>query len=109
MSRYREELHAGTNRTTAVVRTVERAGRTVAFSAVTVAVSLSALLVFPLYFLRSFAYAGVAVVVVAALASIVVLPALLAVLGTRVDAGRIFRRSPHPAELGASGTAWRCG
>jgi RND superfamily putative drug exporter len=100
VSRYREELHAGYDPHTAVVRTVERAGRTVAFSAVTVAVSLSALLIFPLYFLRSFAYAGVAVVLVAAVASTVALPALLAVLGTRVDAGRIFRRSPHPESSG---------
>jgi RND superfamily putative drug exporter len=76
----------------AVVRTVERAGRTVAFSALTVAVSLSALLVFPLYFLRSFAYAGVAVVLVAAIASIFSLPALLAVVGRRVDGGRLVRR-----------------
>jgi putative drug exporter of the RND superfamily len=90
VSRFREELHAGYDPHTAVVRTVERAGRTVAFSALTVAVSLSALLIFPLYFLRSFAYAGVAVVLVAALTSTVSLPALLAVLGTRVDSGRIF-------------------
>ena len=100
VSRFREELHAGYDPHTAVVRTVERAGRTVAFSALTVAVSLSALLIFPLYFLRSFAYAGVAVVLVAALASTVALPALLAVLGHRVDSGRIFHRSPHPESSG---------
>jgi putative drug exporter of the RND superfamily len=100
VSRYREELHTGYDPHTAVVRTVERAGRTIAFSALTVAVSLSALLIFPLYFLRSFAYAGVAVVLVAALASTVALPALLAVLGHRVDAGRIFRRTPSPESSG---------
>ncbi len=55
------------------------------FSALTVAVSLSALLIFPLYFLRSFAYAGIAVVAVACLGSIIVLPAMLAGLGRRVD------------------------
>ena len=100
VSRFREELHAGTDPHEAVVRTVERAGRTVAFSALTVAVSLSALLIFPLYFLRSFAYAGIAVVVVASAASILSLPALLAVLGPRVDAGRILKRSPHPESSG---------
>jgi putative drug exporter of the RND superfamily len=100
VSRFREELHAGHSPHNAVVRTVERAGRTVAFSALTVAVSLSALLIFPLYFLRSFAYAGVAVVAVAAVASTVSLPALLAVLGPKVDAGRIFKRSPHPESSG---------
>ena len=57
------------------------AGRTVAFSGLTVALSLAALLVFPLAFLRSFAYAGVAVVVLAVLASTLFLPSLLAVLG----------------------------
>ncbi|UDY35423.1 MMPL family transporter [Dermatobacter hominis] len=78
----------------AVVRTVETAGRTVAVSALTVAVSLSALLVFPLYFLRSFAYAGVGVTLVAAVTSVVALPALLAILGRRVDGLRLFRRPP---------------
>lgn len=97
-SRYREELRAGHDVEAAVVRTVERAGRTAAFSALTVAVSLAALLVFPLYFLRSFAYARVAVVLIAMVASIVSLPALLATLGHRVDAGRLFSR--HAPEAG---------
>jgi RND superfamily putative drug exporter len=92
VSRFREEMRHGFGPDEAVVRTVERAGRTVAFSALTVAVSLSALLVFPLYFLRSFAYAGVAVVLVAAITSVVSLPALLAVVGTRVDRGRLIGR-----------------
>ena len=92
VSRFREQLRAGVPVDRAVVRTVETAGRTVAFSALTVAVSLLALIVFPLYFLRSFAYAGVAVVLIAMVASVVSLPALLAVLGHRVDAWRIMRR-----------------
>ncbi len=92
VSRYREELRNGRTVEQAVVRTVETAGRTIAISGLTVAVSLSALLVFPQYFLRSFAYAGIAVVVMAMLASIVALPALLAVVGHRIDALRIFRR-----------------
>src|SRR5207302_9146735 len=66
VSRYREELRAGRDTEGAVVRTVETAGRTVAFGALTVAASLAALLVFPLYFLRSFAYAGIPVVGLAA-------------------------------------------
>ena len=53
VSRFREELHAGRSVDDAVIRTVETAGRTVAFSALTVAASLSALLIFPLFFLRS--------------------------------------------------------
>ena len=96
VARYREELRKGRSVDDAIVATVETAGRTVAFSGLTVAVSLSALLVFPLYFLRSFAYAGVAVVTVAALASAVSLPALLAVIGTRIDKLAIFRtRAPE--------------
>ncbi|MFN8024562.1 MAG: MMPL family transporter [Acidimicrobiales bacterium] len=93
VNRFREELHAGADVDAAVVRTVETAGRTVAFSALTVAASLVALLVFPLYFLRSFAYAGTSVVLVAAAASVVSLPALLKLVGRRVDSLRIFRRS----------------
>jgi RND superfamily putative drug exporter len=94
VSRFREELRKGKSVEDAVVRTVETAGRTVAFSGLTVAVSLSALLVFPLYFLRSFAYAGIAVVIVAGVASVVSLPALLAVLGHRVDRFKVIHRAP---------------
>ena len=65
VSRFREEMRNGRAPDDAVVRTVETAGRTVLFSALTVAISLSALLVFPMYFLRSFAYAGIAVVALA--------------------------------------------
>ncbi|HEY8060920.1 MAG TPA: MMPL family transporter, partial [Acidimicrobiales bacterium] len=97
VSRFREELHAGRTVDEAVVRTVETAGRTVAFSALTVAASLSALLIFPLFFLRSFAYAGIGVILVAMLASLVSLPALLAVLGPRVDRWRVFRHRETPA------------
>jgi RND superfamily putative drug exporter len=93
VSRFREELRAGHEPAVAVQRTVRTAGRTVAFSAVTVAASLCALLVFPVAFLRSFAYAGVAVAFLAGLFSVVVLPAILAVLGHRVDRLTIFRRS----------------
>ena len=93
VSRYREELHRGLSVSDAVVRSVETAGRTVTISALTVAVSLSALLIFPLYFLRSFAYAGIAVVLLAMVAAIVTLPALLAVIGHRVDSRRARRRA----------------
>ncbi len=101
VSRYREELRAGRSVDEAVVRSVETAGRTVLISALTVAVSLGALFVFPLYFLRSFAYAGIAVVMLAMVASIVTLPALLAVVGTRIDRLRLFPvRAPRPPQEG---------
>lgn len=89
VSRFREELALGNETGEAVRRTVQSAGRTVLFSAGTVMVSLAAMLVFPLAFLRSFGYAGIAVVALAAIGAVVVLPALLAVLGPRVEKLRV--------------------
>jgi len=100
VSRYREELRAGYSPRVAVTRTVRTAGRTVAFSALTVAASLCATLVFPIAFLRSFAYAGVAVALLAGLFSVVVLPATLFLLGHRVNALTLWRRSVTPPEEG---------
>ncbi|WP_051721572.1 MULTISPECIES: MMPL family transporter [Actinomycetes] len=85
INRYREEVQAGRDRDDALVVTVATAGRTVLFSAVTVAFSLAAMAIFPMYFLRSFAYAGLAVVALAAAAALVVAPAIIAVLGPRID------------------------
>ncbi|SEN63680.1 MMPL family transporter [Actinacidiphila rubida] len=102
--RFREELAAGLAPRPAVGRTLRTAGRTVLFSALTVAASLSAMLVFPQYFLRSFAYAGIAVVLLAAGAALIVLPAALALLGTRVNAldlRRVLRRRRQAPEPGA--------
>ncbi|MFI5846096.1 MMPL family transporter [Catenuloplanes sp. NPDC051500] len=82
--RFREELARGKEIPQAVARTVETAGRTVLFSGITVAVSLSVLLAFPFPFLRSFAYAGVLVVLTSVLGAILVLPAALAWAGRRV-------------------------
>ncbi|MEU9954471.1 MMPL family transporter [Streptomyces sp. NPDC050982] len=85
ISRYREERAAGRPQPDAVVRATAVAGRTVVFSGVTVAVSLCALLVFPFFFLSSFAYAGVLVVVTAVAGAVVFLPAALARWGHRVE------------------------
>ncbi|HEX2294028.1 MAG TPA: MMPL family transporter [Actinomycetota bacterium] len=100
VSRFREELAAGAEVEDAVATTVATAGRTVLFSAIAVGVSLSALLLFPIVFLRSFAYAGIPVVALAATGAIVVLPALLAVLGHRIDKWAV-RRAPVTTETGA--------
>ncbi len=86
VARFREELGKGRPVDQALSHTVQTAGRTVLFSGATVATSLTALLVFPVAYLRSFAYAGFAVVIVACTASVVILPALLAWLGHRVGA-----------------------
>ncbi|MFP5345513.1 MAG: MMPL family transporter [Actinomycetes bacterium] len=89
VSRFREELRSGRDVDGAIRATMTTAGRTVAFSGVTVAISLASLLLFPQTFLRSMGFGGIAAVVVAMLTALTVLPALLAVLGHRVDALRI--------------------
>ncbi|NED99187.1 MMPL family transporter [Phytoactinopolyspora halotolerans] len=89
VSRYREELGRGLAVHDAVVRTVATAGRTIVFSGLAVTAALAVLLMFPLYFLRSFGYAGIGVVVISVVGAVVVLPALLALLGTRVNALRL--------------------
>jgi RND superfamily putative drug exporter len=100
VSRYREELGRGHEPPEAVRRTMATAGKTVLFSALTVAASLCALLVFDIAFLRSFAYAGLAVSVLAGVYAIVVLPAMLAALGHRIDALTLWRRSTRPTDEG---------
>ena len=100
VTRFREELAKGAEPDDAVIATVRTAGRTVVFSGITVAISLSALLVFPQFFLRSFAYAGIATVALAVIAAGVVLPALLAVLGRRVNRFRVLRGSTEVSDHG---------
>lgn len=98
VTRYREELgRAGTERE-ALARTMATAGRTVAFSGVTVAIALGGLLFFPQMFLRSMGLGGMAVVLVDMVTALTVLPALLALLGRRVDALRVVRRRVHTGE-----------
>ncbi|MFJ7156690.1 MMPL family transporter [Streptomyces sp. NPDC101118] len=107
--RYREELAAGKDPAAAVATTLRTAGRTVLFSALTVAVALSGMLFFPMYFLRSFAYAGVAVVLLAAAAALVLLPAALVLLGDRVNAldlRRLWRRGRAAGRPDGSGRGW---
>ena len=100
VSRFREELRKGRTPHEAVRRSVATAGRTVAFSGLTVALSLAALMVFPIAFLRSFAYAGVAVVLLGAITATVFLPALLAILGTRIEKLRVRRVGAKPEGTG---------
>jgi RND superfamily putative drug exporter len=95
ISRYRDELADGVQREDALVRTMCTAGRTVLFSATTVALSMATMVLFPMYFLKSFAYAGVAVVALAAVAAVVITPALIVLLGDRLDmlnVRRLLRR-----------------
>lgn len=104
LSRFRDELAEGQTRDEALVRTMATAGRTVLFSAMTVALSMAAMVLFPQYFLKSFAYAGTAVVAFAAAAAIIVTPAAIVLLDRRLDSldirrllRRILRRpAPRP-------------
>ena len=102
VSRFRDELADGGTRNAALIRTMETAGRTVLFSAMTVALSMVAMVLFPMYFLKSFAYAGVAVVAFAAVAAVMVTPAAIVLLGDRLDSwdvrrlGRRVLRRPEP-------------
>src|SRR5215471_4947754 len=96
--RYREELHRQPTVEQAVARTVATAGGTVA-------VALTSLMLFPETFLRSMGYGGVATVAIDMLAALTVLPALLAVLGPKVNALRV-RRSVHRAPVAESSGGW---
>ncbi|MGE2716936.1 MMPL family transporter [Mycolicibacterium litorale] len=115
VSRFRDELADGADRDRALRTTMATAGRTVLFSALTVALSMATMVLFPMYFLKSFAYAGIAVVGFAATAAIVVAPAAIALLGDRLDAydvRRLLRRAlgrPEPAPKAVEQTFWyRC-
>nr|MDT0661461.1 MMPL family transporter [Micromonospora sp. DSM 115978] len=92
VSRFREELAAGHPTQLAVARTMATAGRTVLVSGLTIATALASLLIFPQSFLRSMGLGGMAAVLVAMLAALTVLPALLTVLGPRINALRVWRR-----------------
>jgi RND superfamily putative drug exporter len=100
VNRFREELHAGRSVDESIKRTVNTAGKTVFYSGLTIVITLAALVLFPQMFLKSFGYAGVTVVVMAVLGALVALPALLAILGTRIDKLVVRKSSITPKEDG---------
>ncbi len=110
ITRYREELAASNgNAQHALERTLATAGRTVLFSGLTVSVSLLGLLLFPEGFLRSMGLGAIGAVLVAMLAALIILPALLAVLGRRVNGlsvQRLFRRSAMTMQSGDGRGTW---
>ncbi len=85
VSRFREELAEGYDTRAAVRRSVMTAGRTVVFSATMIIASLGGMLLFPQGFLKSIAYGSIATVALAALTALTILPAMLSILGKRVD------------------------
>src|SRR5271166_4756607 len=112
ISRFRDEVAEGTDRDVALVRTMATAGRTVLFSAMTVGLSMAAMTLFPMYFLKSFAYAGIATVSFAALAAIAVTPAAIVLLGDRLDSldvrrlGRRILGRPEPVQRPIEQNFW---
>ncbi len=104
VSRYREELGRGFTPADAIRRTLGTAGRTVFFSALTIAAAMASLLVFPLKFLYSMGAAGVLVAVLASTVSLLVLPAILRLLGPRINA--LALRRWQQVQPGASRTGF---
>jgi RND superfamily putative drug exporter len=106
VSRYREEAARTGFGVDALRRTLATSGRTILFSSLTVAAALASLTIFPQNFLFSMGLAGAIVALVAAMLAIVVLPAILALLGPRVNAlapkwlQRAAERDARPAETG---------
>jgi uncharacterized membrane protein YdfJ with MMPL/SSD domain len=105
VSRFREELHKQGTVEDAVARTVATAGRTVVVSGVTVAVVLASLTLFPETILRSIGYGGVATVLIDMIAALTVLPALLGLLGPKINALRI-RKSVQRQPAAESAGGW---
>jgi len=99
ISRYRDELADGADRADAVTTMMKTSGRTVLFSASIVALSMAVMVLFPMHFLKSFAYAGVATVAFAALAALLITPAALTLLGDRLDHKRSRPRPVHEQPL----------
>ncbi len=100
VNRFREELHHGKDVGESVVITVATAGKTVFYSGLTVFVTMASLLFFPLNFLKSFGLAGIAVISLAVTGAIFALPALLMLLGHKVDKGVVRRSAITPKEDG---------
>lgn len=91
VSRFKQELEkrGDAGKTAAIVATLETAGHTVFFSAVTVVAALSALFIVPIPAIKAIAFGGLVVVIVAGLASLTLLPAVLIILGTRINKGTL--------------------
>jgi len=107
VNRYREERARGLEVTEAVIETVATAGRTVFFSGVTVAVVMLSLSFFPQYFLRSFAVGGVSSVLLAVAGAIFVLPALMNLIGDKINKGKVLKGELTAKDHGAWSTIAR--
>ncbi len=100
VNRFREELQRGADRDTAIINTMKTAGRTVFFSGLVVMLTLISLIFFPLNFLKSMGYAGTIVVALAVIGAIFPLPALLHIIGTKVNKGLVRKRAIRQSDEG---------
>lgn len=100
VNRFREEVQRGADRDTAVINMMKSAGRTVFFSGLVVMLTLISLVFFPLNFLKSMGYAGTIVVALAVIGAIFPLPALLHVLGAKVNKGLVRKRAIRQSDEG---------
>jgi RND superfamily putative drug exporter len=105
VSRYREERHKGREKLDAIAMAGATANRAVFFSGVTVVLALAGMLLVPTTIFRSLAGGAIIVVLVSVAASMTLLPAILSLLGDRVNAGRIFGRK-REIEHGRPGGFW---
>ena len=100
VNRFREELRRGISREDALVNTMKSAGKTVFYSGLTVVLTLLSLVFFPMNFLKSMGYAGAIVVLLAVVGALIPLPALLMMLGERVNKGVVRKGGLTPKEDG---------
>ncbi|MFT2020125.1 MMPL family transporter [Streptomyces sp. 796.1] len=103
ITRYREELQRGQQIDDAIRATMRQVGRTITFSAVTLAIACMSLMAMPFGMFQSIAIGGAATSLMAAIATLVIVPALLAWAGPRIDKLRLIRRKPRPATASAEG------
>ena len=106
VSRFREELDKGRTTEEAVIETTATAGKTVFFSALMVGVALSGLFMFPQAFLKSVAYGAISAVLLAAIISVTVLPAMFGMLGPKIDKWAVRRSNTTPHRLWTSMPSW---
>jgi RND superfamily putative drug exporter len=100
VNRFREELGRGVGREDAIVNTMKSAGKTVFYSGLTVVLTLISLAFFPMNFLKSMGYAGAIVVALAVVGALLPLPALLMLLGEKVNKGVVRKSGLAPKEDG---------
>lgn len=93
VNRFREELWKGSSKEEAVATTIKTAGKTVFYSGLTVILTLASMTFFPQNFFKSMGYSGVAVVALAVAGALIPLPAIMMILGARINKGLIRKSS----------------